>query len=152
MASQLHNPKGFYPADEHNAPIKKLPIAASQTLARGDAVILSSNQVAIALANSAEIAGVVAEACSGLAAATEVKVWADPHTEFIGRASGANAVGVGAPCDIEGATGVMELNENATSTNVVLITGNVDGDEVATAVGKRYKFKWRLHAFADVSS
>lgn len=152
MSSQAHNPKGFFPAYPAQAKTQRMPVAASQTLARGDAIIISSGQVAIALANSAEIAGVIAQASVGAAAATMVEVWNDPDQVFIGRANAGNAIAAGATCDIIGATGAMELDENATSTNVAKIVELLDDTEAATAAGKRYKFKWNLHAFADTST
>ena len=150
MASQAHNRKGFFPADIGKAKLRRLPVAAAQTLAAGDVVILSSSQVAIGLAGSAELCGVIAEPSVGQAAGTEVMVWADPETVFIARTNADTSVGAGAEVDLVGGTGAMEIDEDASSTDVIVLLGQVDPDETAAA-GQRWYCKINKHAFAELS-
>lgn len=151
MASQTHNPKGFLPVDMRSAVIRMLPIASSQTLARGDAVILSSGQIAIALANSAELCGVVARDCASLAAGTLVPVWADPDTIFVGRTNSTNSAAIGAEVDLVGATGAMEIDENASTMDIFVLCGKHDPNESAGA-GERLYVRINKHAFADTAA
>jgi hypothetical protein len=150
--AQSNNKYGFWPADPETAPIMWLPIAASQTLTRGDMVILSSGLIAIALANSAELCGVIARDCSGLAASTKVPVYADPDTIFegIGDAD-SSAVVAGNYRDIIGATGAMMIDADATTTNVLTMLRSNAADTTSNAYA-RWHCKIALHAFADVSS
>lgn len=109
MANQAHRPFGFRPV-RANAPTTELKMAASETLARGDCVILTAGQVGIALAASAELCGVVAQDASGLAANDPVLVWADPDEVFYARAEDdASAITLGSEVDLIGATGAMEI-------------------------------------------
>lgn len=147
---QANNMYGFWPVDLEYAKIQRFPEAASQTFARGDAVILSSGKVAIATAASAEILGVAAAPSSGTTD-NPTPVWTAWKTQFFGVASGANAILAGATCDIEGATGAMMLNENATATNVATIVNEADTDEVTTSARKRYRFEFLLNTHADTA-
>lgn len=54
--------------------VRKLPVAASQTLVYGDAVVMSSGQIAKAGDGSGTIVGVVAEDSASAAAGTLVEV------------------------------------------------------------------------------
>ncbi len=150
--AQSNNKYGFWPASGRHARITYLPVKASQTLAVGDAVILSSNQVAIALYDSAELCGVMAQPAASLDAGTMVAVYADPDTYFEAIADAdSSSVEPGDKIDIVGGTGAMMLDADATSTNVMcVLRGNVeDTDSSAYA---RWLVKIDLHAFADVSS
>ena len=124
-----------------------LPIAASQTLAAGDAVIWSSGQLVIALANSATLAGVVARNCSGLASDTKVPVWADPNLVFVGRIDDADAITEGGQADIIGATGVMQIDADGGSTNVLRVLRRFDEDETDDTAGERLEFRIDIHAY-----
>ena len=146
---QAENPYGFWPCDD-DAKLRQFPEATSQTFAAGDAVYLASGAVTIATAATTEILGVAAMPSSGTAG-TQISVWHRDDTEFYGRASGANDVEEGTYCDIEGTTGEMQLNENATSTNVALIVNRVNNDEVTTAAGVRWRFRFTLHQLAEQS-
>ena len=153
MADQTHNAKGFFPAEPDRAPIRYLRMKASTALTRGDAVILTSNQVDLALAASAELAGVVAQDVpSTVASDALVAVWADPDTIFVGRSDEATEIETGASSDIIGATGAMELDNDGASTNVAVIIGEFDTSENDSSVGRRYTFRIAKHAFADTSS
>ena len=145
--SQTYNRKGFFPEDAHARKVR-LPIAASQTLSMGDAVILSSGQVAVALAASTSLCGVVAQDCSGLAANTPVAVWADPDTVFIGTADADSSSSLaGAEVDLVGATGAMQLDVGASTTDVFKLLSALPDDDTASA-NARWQTKINKHDFA----
>lgn len=54
--------------------LRKLPVAASQTIAKGDALIMSSGKVAKGGAAIGEVVGVAAQASDGAAAGTLIEV------------------------------------------------------------------------------
>ena len=152
MAAQAHNRKGAFPLNPH-ARVNKYKIASSQTLTRGDFVILSSNQVAVALANSGALHGVIAQDCASLAANTLVEVWDDPDEQFVVRCDGSMASALaGATRDIQGATGAMQLDADATSTNVVKLIKQAEPTlEDNTAAGVQWVVRINLHTMADTS-
>jgi len=146
---QAENRKGFFPADPE-ARMNYYPIAASQTLAAGDAVILTSNLVDVALDSSAALLGVIARDCSGLAASTMVPVWDDPDTVFIGTANAdSSGVGAGDEVDLVGTTGIMQIDEDASSTDVFKLIAALPDDAPATA-NCRWKFKINKHLLAQI--
>lgn len=149
--SQANNRKGFYPADINAVPTT-LPIGTAQTLTKGDAVILSSGLVKIAEATSAELAGIIAQDVAAPAVNTLVKVWGpnDPGMEFIGRVDASTSYVAGGDIDLVGATGVMQLDANATSTGVFLLD-RAHPDDSAGA-GQRWYVRINKHAFASISS
>lgn len=133
-------PNGFRPVrtDSGQSAVVFYPVAASQTIAKGDAVILASGLVQIAVATSPQLLGVAAslKVTTGSVDRTDriaVHV-AIPGQVFEGQVSGdSTAALVGTTADIEGATGVMEVNENASVEDVVNIVGlKSDEDETLT--------------------
>jgi len=103
----------------------------TQTIACGDALILSSGRISIAASTSGSLAGVQAP-MSGVTRlgsnihttpAADTATWFyDAHHYFCGQCSGTYAETMrGLICDIEGTTGIMEINENGTSKTVVCI-------------------------------
>lgn len=150
MADQSHNRKGFMPLNP-DAVIKWLPIAASQTLTKGDAVILSSGLVAIAVAGSAALVGVVAQDCASLAASTLVPVWCDPEEDFIGLADAdSSSVTAGSEVDLVGATGAMLLDVGASTTDVFKLQYQYDPEEDLTTASARWVFRINKHEFAQI--
>jgi hypothetical protein len=143
------NPKGFRPATS-NARVREHPEAASQSFKRGDMLILSSGKLAIGLAGSLELFGVAARDASGTTD-TQIPVFDDPDTEFIGRTDAADAVTLGGSADIIGGAGAMQIDANGASTNVLVVLGEVNVDD-ADAAGKEYVVRIALHALADTSS
>ena len=153
--AQADNKKGFYPLYPDNARITELPVATTQTLAVGDAVILSSGQVAIALANSAILCGVMAEPSVLATAATKVKVYADPDTIFQCRQDSTDAIAIGDEIDLAGATGAMQLDGNvSTADQFKLIGGPLpnegDNSTPTAAAGRRWAVKINKHEFAQI--
>jgi hypothetical protein len=142
---------GFWPADVSNDRVRYLPIKASQTLTRGDAVIISSGQIAIAVAGSAELVGVIARDCASLTAATPVPVYHRDDHEFECMANAdSSSVVLGGEYDLIGATGAMLLNVGASSTDVfVAVRGNPE--DTLTDAYARWIVKINKHALSDQS-
>ena len=133
------NPNGFSLAKNATGQpvIQSFAIAASQTITKGDAVILASGLVQIAVATSGALLGVAQETITSGASVTRADdrilvAVGTPANIFEGQCSGDSAAtSVGAECDIEGATGVMQVNENASVEDVLQIIGlksDVDAD------------------------
>ncbi len=102
---------------------ERLPVAASQIIATGDALIISSGLLQIALSNSGQVFGVAAAPIVTGGSVTRADTLsfypATEHNLFEAQTSGSSTAGlVGTDVDIEGATGVMEINENATTEKV----------------------------------
>lgn len=87
-----------------------------------DAVILGTDgYLDIALATSTSILGIAQYTATGDGSTKVRYTKAIPGVEFEGQCSGTMAqTNIGQACDIEGTTGIMEINENASSTGVVL--------------------------------
>lgn len=146
---QTHNRYGAHPVDvaQAEAGIRWLPIAASQTLTKGDFVILSSGLVAIALYNSATLCGVIAQDCASLAASTLVPVYADPDTIFEVIADAASDSEVaGDVIDIVGSTGAMMVNIDTATYDVIKLIRANPSDSVASAYA-RWQCRINIHAF-----
>jgi len=152
---QSNNKYGAWPIDLAQASqgLRWLPIAGSQTLTKGDFVILSSGLVAIALANSAELCGVIAQDCASLTAGTLVPVYADPDTVFevIADADSSSQVAGNAP-GIVGATGAMMLDVGDDNSTDVLVCLRANPSDTTSSAYARWLVKIGKHAFADISS
>jgi hypothetical protein len=152
MAKEDYNIYGLIPLHPDKAKIRWLPVAASQTLVRGDPVILSSGQIAVAVSDSsAELVGAMAADSSSATAGTLVPVYADPAERFKIRASAATAETIGTAYDISGTTGAFECNVAGTSQALLCCWGTVAGDTAATD-GRYLEVQIVKHAFADLSS
>jgi len=106
-------------------------LAASQTITKGDAVIHSSGLVAIAVATSSHLLGVALQ--SGTTAASVELKFAPgvPWNIFEGQCSGTYAASIRfTACDIEGTTGIMEVNEDATTEDVIQVVGEDPNSEI----------------------
>jgi len=141
-ATNPDTPNGFtlVKSDYGQAVVVHYPVAASQTIAKGDAVILTSGLVNIALSNSAALLGVAANAITtggSVTRADTVAVWvALPGHVFEGQCSGDSAAAtLGIQADIEGATGVMEINENASVEDVVQVVGLKSDEDINFSIG-----------------
>ena len=123
------NPKGFkwvrsLLGNDTSPIVKEAPVGASTTIAEGDTIILSSGLATIGLSNSAQIYGVAIEAVATGAGETDTIKFipALPWYVFRGQCNGTYAITVnGTNVDIEGATGVQEINEDATTEKVVCV-------------------------------
>lgn len=138
MAPADENKRGFWPEDDKLEPTW-LPVANAQTLARGDAVIESTG-VAIALADSARILGVIAQDAVTLATGTLVPVYlAEGATRFVGRQDDTTALSVGDELDLIGATGAMQIDGDASAIDVFRLVREIDRD-IGDVIGKRWVF------------
>ena len=161
-------PNGFIPAeDQPYFPPKPYPVAGSVAIAIGDVVILNSaGRVTIGASNTAKglYLGVAATSVTSSAAADdEILVWDNPEQIFQGQCSGNGALADpyttrsgGACFDIEGTTGIMEINEDSSTYDVFRIIGvGKEPDGTASAVGanqkKLCKFNPLAHAYGTVA-
>jgi len=111
--------------------------AASQTVAVGDACIMSSGAYSIAASTSGSLAGVVAPQagvtrlggnCISSSTLNDDFWFYDERHVFAGQCSGTYAVDCRHKlCDIEGTTGIMEVNEDATTETVIQILKEILG-------------------------
>lgn len=137
------NPNGFSLVKTGHGQMAPLnmPVAASQTIAKGDAVILVSGLITIAVVTSPQIYGVANAAiitgASPSRITDRIPIYpATPDNIFEGQASGSSvATLVGTDVDIEGATGVMEVNENATTEQVFRVIELVSDFDPTRAIG-----------------
>jgi hypothetical protein len=148
--AQADNKKGFWPL-KPDAKACWVPIVASQTLAAGDVVYNNGGSCQIALANTARIAGVVGRACASLATGTLVPVfgWDEPDMVFVGRQDDTSTLAAGSEVDLVGTTGVMQLDGNASTTDVFTCLYELDTDET-DAAGKRWAVRINKHHHATI--
>ena len=145
-------PRGFKPVKTvagKTPLIVEFELATSQTIAEGDALTLSSGQAAIATASSGNILGFAAEAKTTGGTAANIKMYpAERDTIFEGQTSGTLAQSnLGSAVDIEGATGVMEINENATTEQVVQLlelAPTTNSDQTANAFGANADVRFKV--------
>lgn len=144
-------PNGFRPVDEIYQP-RKWPATASQTIAVGDMVYLdTAGRVTLAISTTADVLGVAATPVTSSSAGDDIFVYDDPMQHFEGQCSGNGALANPYTCatlascyDIEGTTGIMEINEDATSIDIVKVIGvGTDpgtGEESAVGANQRKIF------------
>lgn len=122
--ANLDNPRGFVPYGPPGT-THKYETAASQTIAIGDFVTLdASKQVTIATATSDNLLGMAASPVTSSSAGDAIQVYDDPDQQYMGQCSGTYAITQnGAEVDIEGTTGIMEVNENAALKRVLVVVG-----------------------------
>lgn len=144
--ANVDNPSGFVVARSNSVvvPMVKGTTASNVTLADGDLVImLTTGLISIALNTSTSIHGLCVKPVTG-AAGVQKECWFVPALEtieFEGQCSGTMAqTDIGEACDIEGTTGIMEVNEDANSTAVIRITGLANGLKNAVGANARVRF------------
>lgn len=150
--ANIDKPAGFrVSAMPGSFPIYTGKTASNVTLNPGDAVIrLTTGLIGLALATSTSILGVSQSKLTGEAGVQKdcMFVPALPGIVFSGQCSGTPTQSVvGEKHDIEGGTGVMEINEDATSTNVVEIVGFEGGINNAVGANARVLFVWSSSAW-----
>ena len=126
MPANVDTPRGFQIVGADGNAIKDVcEVADNQTINPGDALIISSGKLAIALSNSGEIHGVAAaRIVTTTATALDVIPFypAVPQNRFRAQCSGTfTQAKVGTEVDIEGTTGIMEVNEDANTEKVFLV-------------------------------
>lgn len=136
--ANLDYPHGFVPYDHtglSSAPIHWYEFTDAASIAQGDAVIVDDGDagyVKIALADSPLLLGVAATPAVG-GTPGKIAVYDSLDTIFEVQASGDTAQAlVNTQCDIEGTTGIMEANENASVEDVLSIVGLHPNDEIGT--------------------
>ena len=116
------------------------------SLSPGDAVILMSTGVVdIATASSAAILGVCQSKVTGETGVQKQVAVVPAYKDilFSGQCSGDySPVNAGESVDIEGTTGIMEINENAQSAGVARIVGLEGGIDNAVGTNARVLFTW----------
>lgn len=113
--------KGFYHARGPSM-VRKFGAKASSTIAIGDLVIKddATGYVDIAVAASTSLLGVAVSAVSSATAGDAIYVECHPDAEFIASCSGTSSQALVMDyVDMEGATTAMQINENASSTQVL---------------------------------
>lgn len=146
--ANVDRPNGFTAVapDGLTLPMYEFYTQSNLTLNPGDAVIMNSNgTVNIASAASTAIFGVCQSKVTAIAA-TKQKVLvipANPNIVFSGQCSGTyTPVNAGESVDIEGTTGIMEINEDAQSVGVARIIGLEGGINNAAGANARVLFTW----------
>jgi hypothetical protein len=121
-------PYGFLPVNPGSKVIKSLGGGAFK---KGDPVILSSGKYIVATTTSTALAGIAAEDCAGNNYACYI--WADPEEMFHAQCNGtyARATHAGNNYDLTGSTGIFEINESATTYEVIHIYDAVPDSTVA---------------------
>lgn len=161
--ANVDSPKGFKPAvGAPYFPPTKWGLTASETIAVGDMVyVTSAGRVSIATSStSGYILGVAATSCSSATVDDPIYVWDNPNQLFEGQCSGSGALAdpytchTAASCfDLEGTTGIQEINEDATTYDIIQVVGvakdPVTGVDSAVGANQRkvFKINWTKHAF-----
>jgi hypothetical protein len=127
----------------------KFPLAASQTIVKGDPLTISNGDLSLATTSSGAIFGVAAEDAVTTASdeATEINVWvADRRNIFRAQGYGAATAAIypGAAYDIYTASGAWKLNFGSQTESVAMIVDWVEGDSRSdtTDIG-RMEFVWK---------
>lgn len=114
--------------------VKTHTLESGQTVADGDALVLDriSGKMNIWSSTFDEIYGFAAEACDASSADADCKfIPALPWYVFEGQCSGTyDATMLGIECDIEGTTGIMEVNENAHKQRLIKVIDKEANSEV----------------------
>lgn len=153
--ANVDNPNGFvalYKFGGGTVPTMCGWAASNASINVGDALVMATTgRLTIATAASTAIYGVAIEKIVGVAATPQL-VKFNPALEdvvFSGQCSGTMAqTDIGESVDIEGGTGVMEINEDASSTAVAKIIA-LSEFPLGNAVGAnaRVDFIWQKSSF-----
>ena len=147
--ANLDRPSGFRAVANLGGgaiPMYPATVASNVSLAPGDAIImLSGGNVTIATSSSTGILGVCQTPITAIAATTQ-KILYVPAMDgivFEGQCSGTyTPVNAGESVDIEGTTGIMEINEDAQSTGVARLLRLADELDNANGANARVQFTW----------
>ena len=161
-------PNGFTPifGEDYHAP-HRWTVAGSEAIAIGDMVAINaSGYVALGTSSTSTcILGVAASSVAATASAGDtIYVWDHPLQVFEGQTSGSGALAnpystnSSAACyDIEGTTGIQEINEDSNTYDMIKIVGvgkdPVSGEDSAVGANQRKRFRWNLakHAFGTTA-
>lgn len=155
--ANVDRPNGFYPSKLLGMgtaafPILQIDLTSGENLVKGDGVIEASGFASILVAGSAQVLGVLAEPVDATSAAVTGPAY--PALEgimFQGQCSGTytEASHRYAEVDMEGATSVMEVNENASSTDVIVIWDLVLEQNNAVGANAQVEFIWNKRVFSS---
>lgn len=156
--ANIDNPNGFEWVKslfgDHSPVILKGVLKTGETIAVGDALTTDTDGlITIATSSSGQILGVANEAVTSSAAGAEIEfIPALPHYVFSGQTSGTAAqTDIWENLDIEGTTGIMELNEDANTEEVArpigLSTLRQGTSSNAFGANARLDFIWVRSAF-----
>ena len=141
----------------HGGPpsIEEQPVAASQTITRGEPVTISSGELSTGAANSGAIYGVSADDVTTTAAdeKTLCRVWvADRGTIFAGIANAKTEnIADEAVCDIAVSSANWALNIGANVEDVVRVKQHVKGDSVTdNTYPGRLEFYWERSQYDNI--
>ena len=158
-------PNGFKAVDFIYRP-KLWPVAGSAAIAKGDIVVIDSNgRIALATTSSTQVVGVAASSVAATAAAGDsIWVYDNPAQHFEAQCSGNGALAdpyttrSSAACfDMEGTTGIMEIDENDNTTDLIKILGvgkdPITGQESAVGANQRKicMFNPLFHMFGTIA-
>lgn len=144
--ANLDNPNGFIAISGLDDSTHEWVVSAGQgAIAKGDAVIRSGGTVCIAASSSGSLLGIAAGPSNHSSTANgTVLVYDDPKTIFEGQCSGTFSASYRTViCDIEGTTGIMEVNEDATAESVICIIKESPGTEIGA--NSRVMFRINKH-------
>ena len=135
FAANADNPDGCKPYGlfgQFSASFGAFEAAASQTIVEGDPVKFDgSRQIVIAGATDSQILGFARTAVTSSSAGDLIYVYNDPNAVYQCQCSGTFAITmIGTDVDLEGTTGIFEVNENATTYKPVKIVGYNHSDSV----------------------
>jgi hypothetical protein len=157
-------PVGFTPAEDcPYYPPKPWPVVGSAAIAKGDMVTLNSDGYVCIDITGAQLGVADSSVTASSSAGDTIMVFDNPNQIFQGQCSGDGALAdpyttrSAAACfDIEGTTGIMEINENATSALIVKIVGvgkepNGEKSAVGTNQKKLFRISRPLHLFGTIA-
>ncbi len=135
FAANVDNPNGCLPSTffgQGQATFAAYEAAAAQTIVEGDPVKLDgSGQVVIATAADSSLLGFAKSAVSASTVGDTIYIYNNPSQVFQCQCSGTFAITLmGSAVDLEGSTGIFEVNENASVTKAVRIVGFNVADSV----------------------
>lgn len=150
--ANIDKPAGFRVASMPGCfPVFTAKLKSNVSVSPGDALIMqSTGALDIATASSAAIFGVSQSKITAIAATQQdcLYVPALPTILFSGQCSGTfTPVNVGESVDIEGTTGIMEVNEDAQSVGCVRIVGLEGNVKNANGANARVLFVWNKSQF-----
>lgn len=146
--ANIDDPNGFTCVGSLTGEIVTRTVTLAGTVAKGDSLVAASGTATIGLSNSGLILGVAAEA--GVSGDEILYYPAVPWLIFEGQCSGTYALAshMFTAVDIEGTTGIQEINEDATTEKVAQIIGINPNSEVGDHT--RVRFIWVRSGFTGL--
>ena len=134
-AANADNPDGCKPVGlfgQHSEPFQAYETAAAQTIVEGDPVKLDgSGQIVIGTAIDSALLGFARSGVTASSAGDLIYVYSNPSTVFQCQSSGSFAITmISDLVDLEGSTGIFEVNENASVYKPLRIVGYNPNDSV----------------------